>query len=231
MVLSCWWQLRRIFLFIKEDVCKTSSGIRINLAGSQFLMFYLHCFCNFKDCYSDTALYVSVVIICGCCSDYMDRFLDEGEGGGGPASWRDNRSSSPNLHALLYGRPPPGIAAGAACGGVEISTPTTVAQAPHPNSATEASEGSTSKDNEASVTYSGLNQMEDLARHLDSDSIESLAKMTSQNNSVSIARTGKITSSPHPMDVDVSISRSSMLSSQTISVEAKGVTMTEAVAQ
>lgn len=164
-------------------------------------------------------------------TDYMDRFLDEGEGGGGPASWRDNRSSSPNLHALLYGRPPPGIAAGAACGGVEISTPTTVAQAPHPNSATEASEGSTSKDNEASVTYSGLNQMEDLARHLDSDSIESLAKMTSQNNSVSIARTGKITSSPHPMDVDVSISRSSMLSSQTISVEAKGVTMTEAVAQ
>ncbi|KAG7169285.1 Mesoderm induction early response protein 1-like [Homarus americanus] len=161
--------------------------------------------------------------------DYMDRFLDEGEGGG-HMPWRDNRSSSPSLHALLYGRPP-GSTAGASGGGVEISAPASIAQPTQPSSTTEATGGSNNKDSEASVTYSGLNQMEDLARHLDPDSIESLAKMTSPNTSVSIARTGKRTSSPHPMDVDLSISRSSLLTSQTMSVEAKSVAMAETVAQ
>ncbi|XP_042221522.1 mesoderm induction early response protein 1-like isoform X3 [Homarus americanus] len=162
-------------------------------------------------------------------TDYMDRFLDEGEGGG-HMPWRDNRSSSPSLHALLYGRPP-GSTAGASGGGVEISAPASIAQPTQPSSTTEATGGSNNKDSEASVTYSGLNQMEDLARHLDPDSIESLAKMTSPNTSVSIARTGKRTSSPHPMDVDLSISRSSLLTSQTMSVEAKSVAMAETVAQ
>lgn len=190
-------------------------------------------FYNLKDYDSDTALYVSVVIICGCCSDYMDRFLDEGEGVGGPSSWRDNRSSSPSLHALLYGRPPPGNSAGGAGGVVErSSTPTSVAQPAQPTPATESTGNSVNRDSEAHVTYTGLNQMEDLARHLDPDSIESLAKMTtSTNTSVSIARTGKRNSSPHPMDVDISISRSSVLSPQTVGVETKSVAMAETVAQ
>lgn len=163
----------------------------------------------------------------------MDRFLDEGEGVGGPGSWRDNRSSSPSLHALLYGRPPPGNSAGPAGGVAErSSTPTSVAQPAQPNPAAETSGNSVNRDSEAHVTYTGLNQMEDLARHLDADSIESLAKMASGNSSVSIARTGKRnSSSPHPMDVDISISRSSVLSPQTIGVEAKSVAMTETVAQ
>ncbi|XP_053633699.1 mesoderm induction early response protein 1 isoform X3 [Cherax quadricarinatus] len=164
-------------------------------------------------------------------TDYMDRFLDEGEGGGAHVSWRDNRSSSPSLHALLYGRPPPGSTAGAAGVGIEVSTPATVAQPSQFNPAAEVSGANINKDSEASVTYSGLNQMEDLARHLDPDSLESLAKMTSPNTSVSIARTGKRNNTSHPMDVDVSISRSSLLASQTISVEAKSVAMTETVAQ
>nr|XP_045596914.1 mesoderm induction early response protein 1-like isoform X2 [Procambarus clarkii] len=164
-------------------------------------------------------------------TDYMDRFLDEGEGGGGPVSWRDNRSSSPSLHALLYGRPPPGTTAGAAGVGVEISAPATVAQPTQSTPATQVSGGNINKDAETSVTYSGLNQMEDLARHLDPDSLESLAKITSPNASVSIARTAKRTTSPHPMDVDLSISRSSLLASQTIGVEAKSVAMAETVAQ
>ncbi|XP_050736736.1 mesoderm induction early response protein 1-like isoform X3 [Eriocheir sinensis] len=166
-------------------------------------------------------------------TDYMDRFLDEGEGVGGPASWRDNRSSSPSLHALLYGRPPPGNSAGPVGGLVErSSTPTSVAQPAQPNPSAETSGNSVNRDSsEAHVTYTGLNQMEDLARHLDADSIESLAKMTSGNSSVSIARTGKRNSSPHPMDVDISLSRSSVLSPQTIGVEAKSVAMTETVAQ
>lgn len=162
----------------------------------------------------------------------MDRFLDEGEGVGGPASWRDNRSSSPSLHALLYGRPPPGNSAGLVGSVVErSSTPTSVAQPAQPNPSAETSGNSVNRDSEAHVTYTGLNQMEDLARHLDADSIESLAKMTSGNSSVSIARTGKRNSSPHPMDVDISLSRSSVLSPQTIGVEAKNVAMTETVAQ
>ncbi|XP_063862414.1 mesoderm induction early response protein 1-like isoform X1 [Scylla paramamosain] len=166
-------------------------------------------------------------------TDYMDRFLDEGEGVGGPSSWRDNRSSSPSLHALLYGRPPPGNSAGGAGGVVErSSTPTSVAQPAQPTPAAESTGNSVNRDSEAHVTYTGLNQMEDLARHLDADSIESLAKMTtSTNTSVSIARTGKRNSSPHPVDVDISISRSSVLSPQTVGVETKSVAMAETVAQ
>lgn len=168
-------------------------------------------------------------------TDYMDRFLDEGEGGGVPASWRDNRSSSPSLHALLYGKPPPGSnAASVGAGGgnsaasapaVQPTPPTSTAEANLSNSST-----TTKKDGEPAVIYQ-LNQMEDLARHLDSDSLESLAKMTSSNASVSIAKSGKRTSSPRPMDVDLSISRTSVLNSQPISAEAKNIAKAETVAQ
>ncbi|XP_037786357.1 mesoderm induction early response protein 1-like [Penaeus monodon] len=168
-------------------------------------------------------------------TDYMDRFLDEGEGGGVPASWRDNRSSSPSLHALLYGKPPPGSNAasvGAGGGNSVASAPT--AQPTPPTSTAEAnlsnSSTTTKKDGEPAVIYQ-LNQMEDLARHLDSDSLESLAKMTSSNASVSIAKSGKRTSSPRPMDVDLSISRTSVLNSQPISAEAKNIAKAETVAQ
>ena len=194
---------------------------------------------------SDTALYVSVVIICGCSSDYMDRFLDEGESVGGGATWRDNRSSSPSLHTLLYGKPPPGtsIMAGSGGGGVglsgggggvggspAVSAPPTQVVQPSPVVDVTLSD----KDcGEAGVTYSGLNQMEDLARHLDTESIDSLAKMsTAQSNTISITRTNRRTSSPHPMDVDLSISRSSVLSPQAaLSVEAKNIAKAETVAQ
>lgn len=168
-------------------------------------------------------------------TDYMDRFLDEGEGGGVPASWRDNRSSSPSLHALLYGKPPPGSnAASMGAGGGNSAASAPAAQPTPPTSTAEAnlsnSSTTTKKDGEPAVIYQ-LNQMEDLARHLDSDSLESLAKMTSSNASVSIAKSGKRTSSPRPMDVDLSISRTSVLNSQPISAEAKNIAKAETVAQ
>lgn len=168
-------------------------------------------------------------------TDYMDRFLDEGEGGGVPASWRDNRSSSPSLHALLYGKPPPGSnAASVGAGGGNSAASAPAAQPTPPTSTAEAnlsnSSTTTKKDGEPAVIYQ-LNQMEDLARHLDSDSLESLAKMTSSNASVSIAKSGKRTSSPRPMDVDLSISRTSVLNSQPISAEAKNIAKAETVAQ
>ncbi|XP_063591216.1 mesoderm induction early response protein 1-like isoform X3 [Penaeus indicus] len=168
-------------------------------------------------------------------TDYMDRFLDEGEGGGVPASWRDNRSSSPSLHALLYGKPPPGSnAASVGAGGGNSVASAPAAQPTPPTSTAEAnlsnSSTTTKKDGEPAVIYQ-LNQMEDLARHLDSDSLESLAKMTSSNASVSIAKSGKRTSSPRPMDVDLSISRTSVLNSQPISAEAKNIAKAETVAQ
>ncbi|KAK4313302.1 hypothetical protein Pmani_015355 [Petrolisthes manimaculis] len=182
-------------------------------------------------------------------TDYMDRFLDEGEGVVSAAAWRDNRSSSPSLHALLYGRPPPGAAAGVttAAGGPEVTAlplPVTAPLATQTTAVTDSGGGSKNpvsggggggggEGRETGGTCNtGLNQMEDLARHLDADSIESLAKIASSSNAaVSIARTGKRTSSPHPMDVDVAIARSSVLSSQTMGVEPKSVAMTEAVAQ
>ncbi|KAK7083555.1 Mesoderm induction early response protein 3 [Halocaridina rubra] len=170
-------------------------------------------------------------------TDYMDRFLDEGEGMGGGTTWRDNRSSSPSLHTLLYGRPPPGtntIPAGGGGGSVGSSSMPSapLPQAVPPNSIVEPSVTSAEKDCETGVTYCGLNQMEDLARHLDSESIESLAKMSSTNSTtVSIVRSNstKRTNSPHPMDVDLSISP--VLTPQTISAEAKNVAKAETVAQ
>ena len=111
------------------------------------------------------------------------------------------------------------------------STPTSIAQPAQPNPAVESTGNTVIRESEAHGTYTGLNQMEDLARHLDADSIESLAKMASTNTSVSIARTGKRNGSPHPMDVDISIARSSVLNSQTLGVEAKSVAMAETVAQ
>ncbi|XP_076066257.1 uncharacterized protein LOC143039867 isoform X4 [Oratosquilla oratoria] len=181
-------------------------------------------------------------------TDYMDRFLDEGEG---VASWRD-RSSSPSIYSLLYGSrsnnsssssnnnnnnnnnnntsslgqqvtPAVGLVSSSIAAGTQAALE--MANGSHGNAVTSkgtASSSSSTSNNtsSSSATYenSTLSQMEDLARHLDHESLESLSKFSKGSSSSKV-------------DVGMSITSATVLNSPPLSIEAKTVAKTGTVAQ
>jgi len=121
-------------------------------------------------------------------TDYMDRFLDEGQHQHHQAQadavllyrGENTRAPSPAINSLLYGRRSPGTAAvGVAA---PISIPSVAASAAIASAVPAATGEPTAHplllaadtSTDASVS-GGLNQLEDLARHLDSDHLNHLA--------------------------------------------------------
>ena len=177
----------------------------------------------------------------------MDRFLEEGEGltltssVPPPASWH-NRSSSPNVHALLYGKAsgPAGLQSSSGSGGQSLGRveESNVASQSSPegegvhnnNSLTDKTKQVITNRTTSPFSTPCTPQLGNLTKHMDTSSLESFQRLSDSTSISGVYGSKQSSRTQSSMDVDVSISRSTVRNNQSLSIDGPGLSKPEATA-